>query len=80
MSVLRVALAAVAAVLLAAGSLVVPLGAQGGEPELAGAHRAVEAAAERYREIGAFCADFAQTIEVRLLGRRVESSGTTSGI
>ena len=68
---LRVHLAAVVAVLLAAG----PLAAQGGEPESGGAHRAVEAAAERYREIGAFCADFAPTIEVKLLGRRVESSG-----
>ncbi|MCY3942378.1 MAG: outer membrane lipoprotein carrier protein LolA [Gemmatimonadetes bacterium] len=75
MPVLRMPLVVVAAVLPAAASLVAPLGAQGGEPELGGAHRAVEAAAERYREIGAFCADFAQTIEVKLLGRRVESSG-----
>ena len=75
MSVLKVPLVAVVAVLLAAGLLVAPLGAQGGETELGGAHRAVEAAAERYREVGAFCADFAQTIEVKLLGRRVESSG-----
>ena len=75
MSVLKVPLVAVVAVLPGAGSLVAPLGAQGGEPGLGGAHHAVEAAAERYREIGAFCADFAQTIEVKLLGRRVESSG-----
>lgn len=75
MPVLKMPPVVVAAVPLAAGSLVAPLGAQGGEPELGGAHRAVEAAAARYREIGAFCADFAQTIEVRLLGRRVESSG-----
>ena len=75
MSVLRMPPVAVAAVLLAGGSPASPLRAQGGEPELGGAHRAVEAAAERYREIGAFCANFAQTIEVKLLRRRVESSG-----
>jgi len=37
--------------------------------------RALESAAERYREVNAVCADFEQAIEVRLLGRRVESAG-----
>lgn len=36
---------------------------------------ALESAAERYREVNAICADFEQVIEVRLLGRRVESAG-----
>lgn len=36
---------------------------------------ALERAAERYREVNAICADFEQVIEVRLLGRRVESAG-----
>jgi len=37
--------------------------------------RVLEHAAERYREVNAICADFEQVIEVRLLGRRVESAG-----
>ncbi len=38
--------------------------------------RSVERAAELYRDVPAMCADFEQTIEVRLLGRRViESAG-----
>ena len=37
--------------------------------------RALEAAAGRYREVNALCANFEQAIEVRLLGRRVESAG-----
>ncbi len=37
--------------------------------------RALEAAAGRYREVNALCANFEQVIEVRLLGRRVESAG-----
>lgn len=37
--------------------------------------RALETAAERYREVNALCADFEQVVEVRLLGRRVESAG-----
>ena len=36
---------------------------------------ALERAAERYRKVNAICADFDQVIEVRLLGRRVESAG-----
>jgi len=43
--------------------------------ESATALRALERAAERYREVSAICADFEQVIEVRLLGRRVESAG-----
>ena len=37
--------------------------------------RAMEAAAERYREVGAMCADFEQAIEVRLARRTIESAG-----
>ena len=37
--------------------------------------RAIESAAGRYREVNSICADFEQVIEVRLLGRRVESAG-----
>lgn len=43
--------------------------------ESATALRALERAAERYREVNAICGDFEQVIEVRLLGRRVESAG-----
>ena len=39
------------------------------------AWRALEAAAERYRGVQATCADFEQVVDVRLLGRRVESTG-----
>ncbi len=35
----------------------------------------LEAAAERYRRAPATCADFEQVVDVRLLGRRVESAG-----
>ena len=41
----------------------------------AAALRAMENAAERYREVNSICADFEQVIDVRLLGRRVESAG-----
>ena len=58
-----------------AASFAAPLSAQGAAREGGDALFAVEAAAERYREVGAFCAAFSQTIEVSLLGRRVESSG-----
>ena len=37
--------------------------------------RAMEEAADRYRSVQALCADFEQVLEVRLLGRTVESSG-----
>lgn len=37
--------------------------------------RALEHAADRYREVSAMCADFEQAIEVRLLGSRIESAG-----
>ena len=37
--------------------------------------RSMEGAAKRYREVSAMCADFEQVIQVRLLGRRVESAG-----
>ena len=43
--------------------------------ESGAALRAMEDAAGRYREVDAMCADFEQKIEVRLLGRRVESAG-----
>ena len=36
---------------------------------------AIEAAAARYREAPAFCADFEQSIEVRLIRRIIESAG-----
>ena len=36
---------------------------------------AIEAAAERYRQAEATCADFEQVVDVRLLGRRVDSAG-----
>ena len=45
-----------------------------GEPHDA-ALRALEAAAERYSQVQAACADFEQIVDVRLLGRRVESAG-----
>ena len=37
--------------------------------------RALEAAAGLYRDVGAVCADFGQTIEVRLARRTIESAG-----
>ena len=40
-----------------------------------GALGTMEDAARRYREVRAMCADFEQVIEVRLLGRTVESAG-----
>ena len=53
-----------------------PAGAQAGGPLPAGdALRALEAAAERYRNVRALCADFDQVMEVRLLGRTIESAG-----
>lgn len=65
------ALSAAAAVLAAR-----PLAAQ---PPTAAADDAaeqlLEAAAERYRRAPATCADFEQVVDVRLLGRRVESAG-----
>ena len=39
------------------------------------AWQVLEAAAERYRGVQATCADFEQVVDVRLLGRRVESAG-----
>lgn len=49
----------------------VPAVAQETDPAL----RALEGAAERYREVSAMCADFKQVIEVRLVRRTVESEG-----
>ncbi|MDE2806402.1 MAG: outer membrane lipoprotein carrier protein LolA [Gemmatimonadota bacterium] len=40
-----------------------------------GALGTMEDAARRYREVRAMCADFEQVIEVRLMGRTVESAG-----
>ena len=48
-----------------------PTVAQEPDPAL----RALEGAAERYREVNAMCADFEQVIEVRLVRRTVESRG-----
>lgn len=48
-----------------------PTVAQEPDPAL----RALEGAAERYREVSAMCADFEQVIEVRLVRRTVESEG-----
>lgn len=58
-----------------------PLSAQesGSPPSADGqqevALRAIEAAALRYRQAQASCADFEQVVDVRLLDRRVESAG-----
>ena len=43
--------------------------------ETAAALRAMESAADRYREVHAMCADFAQVIDVRLARRTIESEG-----
>ena len=48
-----------------------PVGGQEPDPAL----RAVEGAAERYREVHAMCADFEQVIEVRLARRTIKSAG-----
>ena len=48
-----------------------PASAQGAGAAL----RAMEDAAGRYRGVSAMCADFEQVIQVRLLGREVESEG-----
>ena len=48
-----------------------PASAQGAGAAL----RAIEDAAGRYRGVSAMCADFEQVIQVRLLGREVESAG-----
>ena len=64
----RGALALAAAVWLLAPA---PAVAQEPDPAL----RALEGAAERYREVNAMCADFEQVIEVRLARRRIESAG-----
>ena len=40
-----------------------------------GALRTMENAARRYQEVRSMCADFEQVIEVRLLGRTIESAG-----
>ena len=63
--------AAVGALLLWVPASPPPVRAQ----ESGTALRALENAAERYREVSAICADFEQVIEVRLLGRRIESAG-----
>lgn len=67
----RVGVAAAGAALLCLLSPAASADAQEGGVAL----RALEGAANRYREVGAMCADFEQVIEVRLLGRTVESAG-----
>lgn len=61
--------------LAAAAMLGLPAGARPVAAQEEGALATMEDAARRYREVRAMCADFEQVIEVRLLGRTIESAG-----
>jgi len=61
--------------LAAAATLILLATARPAVAQEDGALGTMEGAARHYREVRAMCADFEQVIEVRLLGRTIESAG-----